>query len=120
MWRVTPDRAYIVDEYYFDSRAEGRRRTDSEHYEAIERFADGYPIDSIIIDPSASSFKEEIFRAGRFDVYDANNSVLEGIQITDQMLHDGSIKVSKSCTNFIKEMQLYRWDDSKMRDEVIK
>lgn len=120
LWRVTGDRAYLVDEYYFSYHETGRRRTDAEHYEAVERFVDGYNIEAVIIDPSATSFKEEIYRHGRFDVYDANNNVLEGIQITDQMLHDGSIKVSDTCKAMLDEMQLYRWDDKSAKDSVIK
>lgn len=120
LWRVTPDHAYVVDEYYFASRETGRRRTDAEHYDAVEKFARGYNIEGIIIDPSATSFKEEIYRHGKFDVYDANNDVLDGIQITDQMLHDGSIKISDTCIETLKEMQLYRWDDKASKDSVIK
>lgn len=120
LWRVTADKAYIVDEYYFASREQGRRRTDAEHYKAICEFAKGYPIEAIIIDPSANSFKEEIYRAGRFSVYDADNSVLDGIQITDQMLHDGAVKISETCENTISELQLYRWDDKAAKDAVIK
>lgn len=120
LWRLTPDCAYIVDEYYFDSRKEGYRKTDAEHYEAIERLCLGKPIESIVIDPSASSMKEEIWRHGRFDVYDANNDVLGGIALVDQMLHDGTIKVSEACHNTIAEFGLYRWDDKKAQDAVIK
>lgn len=119
MWRVTPDCAYIVDEYYFDGR-EGRRRTDSEHYKALERFIGSRPVMDIVIDPSANSFKEEIWRHGRYSVLDADNAVLDGIQVTDQMLHDGSIKISDKCENTMKEMQLYRWDDKATKDDVIK
>ena len=120
LWRVTPDKAYIVDEYYFASREQGRRKTDAEHYEAVEKFAKDYPIEAIIIDPSANSFKEEIYRRGKFSVYDADNSVIDGIQVTDQMLHDGTVKISKSCEHTIEEMQLYRWDDKAAKDQVIK
>lgn len=120
LWRVTPDCAYIVDEYYFASKETGRRRTDAEHYDAMDEFAKDYPIDSIIIDPSATSFKEEIYRRGKYSVRDADNEVLEGIQVTDQMLHDGSIKISETCEHTIEEMQLYRWDDKAAKDAVIK
>lgn len=120
LWRVTPNCAYVVDEYYFASRDTGRSRTDAEHYDAVEKFARGYNIEAIIIDPSASSFKEEIYRHGKFDVEDAKNDVLEGIRITDQMLYDGSIKISETCTETLKEMQLYRWDDKAVKDSVIK
>lgn len=120
LWRVTPDCAYIVDEYYFAPKETGRRRTDAEHYDAVDEFAKDYPIDSIIIDPSATSFKEEIYRRGKYSVRDADNDVLEGIQVTDQMLHDGSIKISETCEHTIDEMQLYRWDDKAAKDSVIK
>lgn len=120
LWYVTSDVAYMVDEYYFASREEGRRKTDSEHYASVKTLAGKRPIEGIVIDPSATSFKEEIWRDGRFDVWDANNDVLEGIQVTDQMLHDGSVKIAKRCTNMIDEMGLYRWDDKAAKDQVIK
>lgn len=120
LWRVYNGTAYVVDEYYFASKERGRRRTDAEHYEALEGFAAGYPIYEIVIDPSATSFKEEVERHGRFDICDADNEVVAGIQVTDQMLHDGSIKVSRACTETLKEIQLYRWDGKAGRDEVIK
>lgn len=120
LWKVTPDCAYVVDEYYFDSRREGRRKTDAEHYQAVERLAGERNIYAVIIDPSASSMKEEIWRHGRFDVYDANNDVLAGIATTDQMLHTGLVKVSAKCANTLAEFGLYRWDDKAAKDAVIK
>lgn len=120
LWRVTPDRAYAVDCYYFDSRKLSRRRTDREHYEAVCELAGDLPIEEIVIDPSANSFKEEIWRAGRFAVVDADNSVLDGIAITDQMLHDGSVKISEACADGLAEMQAYRWDEKAVGDRVIK
>ena len=51
---------------------------------------------------------------------DASNNVLEGISVTDQMLHGGAIKVSESCTSTLSEFGLYRWDDKAAKDAVIK
>lgn len=120
LWRVTPDRAYLVDEYYFDSRREGRRKTDAEHMDAVERLCAGRNIEALIIDPSATSFKEEAWRRGKLDVWDADNSVLDGIAVTDQMLHNGSIVICEECADTIGELGMYRWDDRKARDSVIK
>lgn len=120
LWRVTPDRAYVVDEYYFDSRREGRRKTDSEHMDAVERLCAGRNIEALVLDPSATSFKEEAWRRGKFDVWDADNSVLDGIAVTDQMLHNGSIVICEECADTIGELGMYRWDDRKARDAVIK
>lgn len=120
LWRVTPERAYAVKEYYFDSKKENYRKTDEEHYKAVEALAEDLPIQYIVIDPSATSFKEVIARHGRFDYIDANNNVIEGIRVTDQLLHNGTIKISTDCVNGIMEMGLYRWDDKAGRDQVIK
>ena len=120
LWRVTPSQAVIVDEYYFDSRAEGRRRTDPEHYEALEKLAGDRLVEAVVIDPSATSFKEQIARGGRFDYLNANNDVVNGISVTSTMLEYGSIKVHERCSNFLSEMQLYRWDEKADRDAVVK
>lgn len=120
LWRVTNDRAYVVDEYYFDSRREGRRKTDAEHMDAVERLCAGRNIEALVIDPSATSFKEEAWRRGRLDVWDADNSVIDGIAVTDQMLHNGAILICEECANGISELGMYRWDDKKAKDAVIK
>lgn len=120
LWRVTPQCAYIVDEYYFASKEQDRRRTDEEHYEAVHKFIGDLPVIDMVVDPSANSFKEVIWRHGRYDAIDADNSVLDGIQTVDMMLHDGTIKISETCTNLLSEMQLYRWDDKAAKDAVIK
>lgn len=120
LWRVTPDRAYALDEYYFDSRREGRRKTDAEHADALERLCLGKNVECVVIDPSATSMKEELWRRGRMDVRDASNNVLEGISVTDQMLHGGSVKISESCSSTLSEFGLYRWDDKSAKDAVIK
>lgn len=120
LWRVTNDRAYVVDEYYFDSRREGRRKTDAEHMDAVERLCAGRNIEALVIDPSATSFKEEVWRRGRLDVWDADNAVIDGIAVTDQMLHNGAILICDECVNGIAELGMYRWDDKKAKDAVIK
>lgn len=120
LWRVTPERAYAVGEYYFDSRKEGRRKTDAEHADALEALCKGRSVQGVVIDPSATSFKEELWRRGKLAVYDADNDVLPGIATTDQMLHGGAIKVSENCPNLIAEAGMYRWDDKKAQDAVIK
>ena len=120
LWNVSGGRACAVDEYYFDSKAEGRRRTDPEHYEAVERLAGDRFIEAIVIDPSATSFKEQIARGDRFDYINANNDVVNGIAVTSSMLENGDIQISGKCSNLLSEMQLYRWDDKADKDAVIK
>lgn len=122
LWRITPDmrRAYVVDMYYYDSKEKNSRRTDEEHMDAVERLCDGRQIEYVVVDPSANSFKEVIVRRGRYDYWNADNDVLNGIQTTSSMLKRGSVKVARRCAKIADEMQLYRWDDDKPGDAVIK
>lgn len=119
LWRVTPNCAYAVDEYYYDGH-ENQPLTDEEHYANLERLIDGRPVQDIIIDPSAGSFKQTIWRHGRYSVLDADNSVLDGIRTTSGMLRTGKIKISNRCENTIEEMGMYSWDKKADTDKVIK
>lgn len=120
LWRVTPERAYAVDLYYFDSRKEGRRRTDEEHYQAVDKLVGDRQIESVIVDPSANSFKETIYRNGKYAVRNADNDVINGISVTDGMLEEGIIKIADTCEDLITEMSLYMWDSKKDHDAVVK
>lgn len=119
LWRVTPDCAYMVDEYYYDGH-ENQQLTDEEHYANVEKLIGGRPVEDIIIDPSAGSFKQTIWRHNRYSVYDANNAVLDGIMTTNGMLRTGRIKISTNCENTIDEMGMYSWDTKADDDRVIK
>src|SRR5699024_2024497 len=66
LWGRASGKWYRMREYYFDSRKEGRQRTDEEHYFELERLAGDLPIRAVIVDPSAASFIEAIRRHGRF------------------------------------------------------
>ena len=84
------------------------------------RFVGDAPIQRIIIDPSAASFKECIRRHGRFRISDADNAVLDGIRLTGTLLSKGKLKIHESCTNTIKEFGSYMWDEKSTEDAVIK
>lgn len=120
LWRITPNVAYIVDEYYWDSRETGQRLTDEEHYANLEKLIDGRHVSDIIVDPSAGSFKEVIWRYGRYRVVDADNAVLDGVRLTGGMLRKGNIKISTRCKSTIDEMGMYSWDKKAAEDTVIK
>lgn len=47
---------YRTDEFYFDSRREGRQMTDAEYAEKLRKLAGGRTIREVIVDPSAASF----------------------------------------------------------------
>lgn len=120
LWCIYDKTAYCIKEYYFDSREVGRRKTDEEHYNSIDGMISNTPIQYFVIDPSANSFKETIYRHGKYDIINANNSVLDGISNATTLMDTEHIKIDSSCKHFIEEFGLYRWDDTSTNDEVIK
>ena len=73
-----------------------------------------------MIDPSAAAFKETIRKYGKFACWDADNSVIEGIRVTTELLNAGKFKVHRSCKDFIAEINAYSWDMEAPEDAVMK
>lgn len=120
LWRVYKGEAVMEKEYYYDGRARRRPKTDEEYYQDLEQFSKEYNIERVIVDPSAASFKECIFRHGKFPVWDADNSVIDGIRLTGSLLQTGRLKFHESCTNAFREFGLYMWDDKASEDKPLK
>ena len=120
LWGRANGKWYRMREYYFDSRKEGRQRTDEEHYAELEALAGDLRITAVIVDPSAASFIETIRRHSRFAVVKASNSVIDGIRNVATRLQRGDIFICDCCTDNIREYGLYRWDEKTAADRPIK
>ena len=120
LWRIHDGIATMEKEYYHDSRKTRKQKTDEEYYSDLEKFVGDTPIERIIIDPSAASFKECIRRHGKFKVMDADNSVIDGLRFTGSMIKQGKVKIHNSCVNTIREFGAYLWDEKCTDDTVIK
>ena len=120
LWCVNGNKAVRIKEFYFNSRKEGRQKTDVEYVEDIGKLADGYKIRKVVVDPSAASFIEALHRTKRYTVMQANNDVIDGIRRVSRYLQNGNIKIHNSCENTIAEFGLYRWDDKQTKDAVVK
>lgn len=110
---------YRVEEYYYDARAEGRQKTDSEYVRDLGRLAAGRRIERVIVDPSAASFIEALRREG-WKVCRADNRVLEGIRATARALKERRVVICRGCEAAAREFSLYRWEDDAQRDRVRK
>lgn len=117
LWCVSGGKAYRVQEYYFDSRAQHRQRTDDEYYAALEELAGSHVIEAVVVDPSAASFIELIRRKGRFAVRKAKNEVLDGIRLTARLLNEGNILIGAGCKDAIREFGLYVWDEKAVGED---
>lgn len=120
LWGRKGQTWYRLKEYYFDSKAEGRQKTDGEYARELRRLAGDRPIRAVIVDPSAASFLELLRREG-WNVRKADNDVLSGIRRTAEALKSGRIRICRSCTDLLREMELYVWADRENgRDTVRK
>jgi len=100
----------IIKEYYYDSRATGRSKTDSELAIDVYHMLKGYSnLRTVYVDPSALSFKIELDRRG-LPVEDANNDVLNGIKVVSSMLFNKQVSINKECVNLIESFHSYIWD----------
>ncbi len=120
LWRLHGGKAVMVKEYYYASRQEHTQKTDEEYYSALVDFAGRLPIEQVILDPSAASFKATIRQHGKFSVRDAKNAVLDGIRLTGTLIKEGRLLFDRGCENTIKEFGAYAWDEKKQQDAVIK
>ena len=110
---------YRVKEYYYDSRAEKRQKTDGEYADELEKLAGGRNIRKVVVDPSAASFIELLRRRG-WTVEKADNDVLAGIRTTAELLRKGELVICAPCTDAIREFSLYCWDEKAVGDRVKK
>ena len=101
---------YRVQEFYFDSRREGRQMTDGEYAKELDKLAGGRAIEAVVLDPSAASFMEVLRRKG-YSVVKGNNDVLSGIRITADLLKAGKLVICRACRDCLREMELYVWAD---------
>ena len=107
-------------EYYYDSRAEGRQKTDAEYVRDLLALCGGIRPRAVVVDPSAASFIEALRREG-LPVMKADNDVLKGIRLTADLLKVGKLVICEGCTDAIREFGLYSWDEKREgRDAPIK
>jgi PBSX family phage terminase large subunit len=114
-------------EYWWDSRAERKQKTDEQYVDdwftwlqkaqadiAEEAKAAGLPVPLIqpqhlSLDPAAASLRVAFERRG-VRVEKANNDVIEGIKCVAGKLAKRTFRIHKRCTQSIREMGAYVWD----------
>lgn len=111
---------YVVAEWRWDSRKEGRQLTDVEYSKRLREWLYSVPLPAsnltgpkprfMVVDPSATSFKVQLYQDGWAPV-DANNAVGDGIRLISSLLHIGRLKIHKSCKGLIAELPGYSWSE---------
>lgn len=105
---------WAEDEYYWDSKIQGKQKTVSEQADDIYEFLEPYGVRNIYIDPNAAVLRLELRKKG-LHVIDADNDVFNGIQKMTNEMADGNFLVCKKCKNLIREIQTYVWDEKQSK-----
>jgi len=105
----TGKKLWVEKEYYWDSKKQGRQKTNSEFADAVQEFLEPYGVKNIYLDPSAEAFQLELRRRGMHVVH-ANNNVESGIQVMTSEMKKGNLFVCEECENTIREIEGYVWD----------
>lgn len=119
LWGRQGEVWYRVKEYYWDSRREGRQKTDREYVRDLKALAGGRSIGRVVVDPSAASFIAALREEG-WRVQPADNDVLSGIRVTAEALKSGRLRICEGCEDAIREFDLYCWDENARGDRVVK
>ena len=120
LWCVDGDRAVRIKEFYHSGRESSRMYTDEEYYRALTELAGDYPVETVVVDPSAASFIATIRAHGKFSVRKAKNEVLGGIHLVAGCLRAGVLQFAPGCKDAIREFSLYRWEENGESDRVCK
>jgi PBSX family phage terminase large subunit len=112
-------RLYLAREWRHDSRLARRSLTDVEYSQKVRTWLTTMPIpdtdlrgvqpEYLVIDPSAASFRQQMYRDG-WPSTPANNNVLDRIRLTSSLLAADALRVHESCTGLINEFPGYSWD----------
>ena len=109
---------YILKEYYNKGvkknkagREEKITKTDGMFLKDYKKLVKDIDIRKVIIDPSATSLIN-LFKQNNINVKEADNAVIDGINLVLNWLDEGRIHiVEEKCPNIIREFNSYIWDE---------
>ncbi|MEK4403454.1 PBSX family phage terminase large subunit [Sporosarcina sp. FSL K6-6792] len=109
LWGLCHGIWYKIKEYHHSGREENKQKTDVEYSQDLKEFVGDLKILSVIVDPSAASFKAQIKKDG-FRIQNAVNDVVNGIGYVASALVQGKIKYNDCCVETFREFSSYIWD----------
>jgi len=104
-------RLVVTREFRYDSKAVLRQLTDAEYSTRFRTWLGADRPDWVAVDPSAASFKIQLWRDGLSNVVDARNDVVDGIRLVSSLFATGRLVIHESCAGLLDEIPSYSWDD---------
>lgn len=112
--RGVTGRLVIAREFRHDSRTTRTQLTDAQYSARLQQWmGEAPPPRWVCVDPSAASFKLQLFRDGVSNVTGANNDVLDSIRLMASLLAGDQLMIHESCTGLLDELPGYSWDPDK-------
>lgn len=110
----TRARLVLAREFRHDSRIERTQLTDADYSTRLRAWiAQGPAPRWVAVDPSAASFKLQLFRDGVSNVMSANNAVIDSIRMVASLLAADQLVIHESCTGLLDELPGFSWDPVK-------
>lgn len=114
-------RLYFTNEWRYDSKIARRSLTDHEYSERVRSWLAAIPWPGApglvgvrpewtVVDPSAASFVQQLYRDGLTPTL-ADNAVVDGIRLVGSLLATDQLKFHRGCTGWIEEVPGYCWDE---------
>ena len=101
------DNVYVVSDY---CRPE---RTLQEHIQEIKNITRDKHYEGVFCDPSGKQQIEDLKSSLSLPIREANNDVFSGIEHINSLIKTNRIKVFNTCKNFLDEIEVYHWKDTK-------
>ena len=108
------DKWLVAAEYYHNADAEGYRLTEAEH---LDRILHKWPNpDRMVIDPAGAPMRQVAMERG-IPVSYAKNDFDVGVQVVNNVLHTGGIRVHEGCHTLRLECATYKWNERERQPE---
>jgi PBSX family phage terminase large subunit len=124
---------YVTDEWRYDSKIKHRQMTDVEYSREYRAWSESSPYgggatvraEYVAVDPSAASFRVQLYRDGWQSVAAKNEVAGDGggLRTVSSLISAGKLKIARHCKHLIAEIPGYSWDDDaaqKGHDEPVK
>lgn len=98
---------WVDREYVWDSKVEGRQKTDRQYREDLQEFIG--PNAEVIVPPECASFEAELAQSGVWYCV-ADNEVLDGIKAVSTMMALKRLRFHRRCKRTVAGIQTHCWD----------
>lgn len=120
LWGLSGGIWYCLKDFEWDSKKQQKQKTNPEYIEDLARLCywGGKPIQPLkfLIPPEEPGFQREAKQSKHFQLYnirDAENAIMPGIEDLTTLLSLGRLKIYKKCESTISGFANLLWDENK-------